>query len=331
MSERPLLLSAADPRSIERAIAALAAGDLVALPTETVYGLAADATNGAAVAGIYAAKGRPRFNPLIAHVADRAAADRLVVLDADLARLAAAFWPGPLTLVASRRAEAGVADLVTAGLDTLAVRVPAHPVARAVLAAFDRPVAAPSANRSGHVSATEAAHVAADLGAAVAVILDAGPAPMGLESTIVGAGPNGPVLLRPGAIARGALEAVLGRPLAKAPASAAHAPAAPGMLASHYAPAAAVRLRATAVRPGEALLAFGPDLPEGWREAAAVVQLSERGDLVEASARLFAALRTLDGKAAVIAVAPIPQEGLGEAINDRLARAAAPRPAADPV
>ncbi|MBN8996723.1 MAG: threonylcarbamoyl-AMP synthase [Rhizobiales bacterium] len=309
---------------VAAAVAALSRGELVAMPTETVYGLAADATNGEAVARIYAAKGRPRFNPLIAHLPGITEAERLVVLGGEARALAERFWPGPLTLVLPKREGAPVADLVTAGLDTLAIRVPAHPVARALLTAFGRPVAAPSANRSGHVSPTRAAHVADDLGDRVAVILNAGPTAVGVESTIVGWDRGAPVLLRPGGLARAEIEAVLGRPLGTIEGDATR-PLAPGMLASHYAPAAAVRLNAAEVREGEALLAFGPILPADAGRAAAVVNLSARGDLIEAAARLFAALRELDGKAATIAVMPVPGEGLGEAINDRLARAAAPR------
>jgi L-threonylcarbamoyladenylate synthase len=306
-------------------VAALARGALVAMPTETVYGLAADATSGTAVAGIFAAKGRPRFNPLIAHVPSLAAAEALAVLNSEAKALAARFWPGPLTLVLPKREGAEIADLVTAGLDTIAIRMPAHPVARALLQAFGRPLAAPSANRSGHVSPTTAAHVEADLGDKVACILDAGPTEVGVESTIVGWDGARAVLLRPGGVARAAIEGVLGHALGSVHGDASR-PQAPGMLASHYAPAAGVRLNATEVRKGEALLAFGPALPAGAGGAAAVVNLSPSGDLTEAAANLFAALRELDGRAATIAVAPIPQDGLGEAINDRLARAAAERP-----
>lgn len=320
-----MIRSASDPGAIAEAVAVLVAGGLVGMPTETVYGLAADAGNGEAVARIYAAKGRPRFNPLIAHVADLAAADRLALFDPLSRRLAEAFWPGPLTLVLPKRADAPLSDLATAGLDTVAIRVPAHPVAHALLGAFGGPLAAPSANRSGHVSPTSAAHVAADLGERVGIILDAGPTRVGVESTILKVEADRVVLLRAGGLARSAIEAVTGRPLlARTHAEA--APVAPGMLASHYAPTAAVRLDVDCVEPGEALIAFGPDLPPGADGAVAVVNLSARGDVVEAAARLFAALRELDGLSETIAVAPIPHEGLGEAIRDRLARAAAPRP-----
>jgi L-threonylcarbamoyladenylate synthase len=309
------------------AVAALRAGQLVAMPTETVYGLAADATNAAAVAGIFLAKGRPRFNPLIVHIATLADAERLAVFNPTALRLAEEFWPGPLTLVLPRRLESDIADLVTAGLDTIALRVPAHPVAEALLGAFARPLAAPSANLSGRVSATTAAHVAADFGTRVAVILDAGPTRIGLESTIVGLARPEPLLLRAGGIAAGEIEAALGRELTR-PAHDPSKPQAPGMLPSHYAPRAVLRLDAKELRPGEALLAFGPDLPLGANLAVAMRNLSPTGDVTEAAANFFAALRELDGLAARIAVMPIPEEGLGEAINDRLRRAAAPRDAA---
>ena len=322
----PSIRPAFDADAQNAAVAALRAGELVGMPTETVYGLAADATNGEAVARIYAAKGRPSFNPLIAHVADLAAAEKLVVFDPLSRRLADAFRAGPLTLVQPKRAEAGVSGLATAGLDTLAVRMPSHPAAHALLKAFGRPVAAPSANRSGHVSATTAAHVAADLGHAVSVILDAGASKVGVESTIVAATPRGLALLRAGGVPREEIEAVAGARLETVDLTDAEAPTAPGQLASHYAPGAAVRLGADEVRPGEALIAFGPDLPRNAEAAVATVNLSPRGDLIEAAARLFSALRELDGKAATIAVAPIPATGLGEAIADRLRRAAAPRP-----
>jgi L-threonylcarbamoyladenylate synthase len=308
---------------IAAAVAVLRAGGLVGMPTETVYGLAADATNGTAVADIFAAKGRPRFNPLIVHVPSLAAARTLVRVTPEAARLAERFWPGPLTLVLPKRPDAGIADLVTAGLDTVAVRVPAHPVAQALLAAFGRPIAAPSANRSGHVSATDAAHVIADLGDAVSVVLDAGSAAIGVESTIVGWDRGGAVLLRAGGVPRDEIEAVVGSALGAT--RAADRPSAPGMLASHYAPRASLRLNATDVRPGEALLAFGSAMPRNASTAVAILNLSKSGDLRVAAARFFSALRALDEKATAIAVSPIPEEGLGEAINDRLRRAAAPR------
>lgn len=326
---------AARERAIAAAVAALAEGRLVALPTETVYGLGADATDGRAVASIYAAKGRPSFNPLIAHVPDLAAAERHGVFDDTARRLALAFWPGPLTLVVPKRADSPISDLATAGLDSVGLRVPAPAVTREILARLGRPVAAPSANRSGRISPTTAADVADDLGAAVAVIVDAGPAPVGVESTIVAVLDGAARLLRPGGVARERIEAVLGRPLDTAApettrietTSADARPLAPGLLTSHYAPRARVRLDADRVAPGEALLAFGGARPPGAEGAKAIVDLSPSGDLGEAASRLFGALRELDRSGATtIAVTPIPAHGLGEAIADRLRRAAAPRP-----
>ncbi len=321
-----MIRSAFDAAAIRAAVAVLAEGGLVAMPTETVYGLAADATNGEAVARIYAAKGRPRFNPLIAHVVDLAAAERLALFDPLSRRLAEALWPGPLTLVLPKRADSGLSELATAGLDTVAIRVPAHPAAEALLAAFGGPLAAPSANRSGHVSPTTAAHVEADLGGVVPLILDAGPSAVGVESTILRVVDGTVHLLRAGGVPRERIEAIAGISVIAVAADDPDAPVAPGQLASHYAPTAAVRLDVTSVLPGETLIAFGPQLPMGASGAAAVINLSESGDLVEAAAGLFAALRRLDGLAPSIAVAPIPAEGLGEAIRDRLVRAAAPRP-----
>jgi L-threonylcarbamoyladenylate synthase len=312
--------AAAADAGIRAAAEAFRRGALVGLPTETVYGLAADARSDQAVAAIFAAKGRPRFNPLIVHLPSLAAAEKIAELSPPARRLAEAFWPGPLTLVLPRRPASGISDLVTAGLDTIAIRVPAHPVARALLDATGMPLAAPSANRSGHVSPTTAAHVAADLGDAVAVILDAGPTGIGLESTVVGFDGERAVLLRPGGVPRAEIERVLGAPLIMADADP-DRPSSPGMLARHYAPAARLHLGATNVRVGEALLAFGPSLPPGADKAVAVVNLSPSGDLTEAAANFFAALRSLDAKADRIAVVPIPNEGLGEAINDRLRRA----------
>ena len=307
----------ADAAAISAAAACLAAGGLVAFPTETVYGLGADARNGEAVARLYAAKGRPAFNPLIAHVGSLEAARRLGRFDAAAEKLAGAFWPGPLTLVLPKQPNCGVADLALAGLDSVAVRVPAHPVARALLAAFDGPVVAPSANRSGHVSPTNAAHVLADLRGRIDMVIDAGPCPVGLESTIV-ACLDEPTLLRPGGLAREDIERVLGRALVIAPTDDA-APIAPGMLSSHYAPKAKLRLDVETAEPGEALLGFGP-------APAATLNLSPRGDLIEAAANLFSHLRTLDASGVQrIAVMKVPHEGLGEAINDRLKRAAAPK------
>jgi L-threonylcarbamoyladenylate synthase len=305
--------------AIESAVRCLTAGGLVAFPTETVYGLGADAGNGEAVARLYAAKGRPSFNPLIAHVSDIAAAKRLAHFDAAAEKLAAAFWPGPLTLVLPKRADGGVADLALAGLDSVAVRVPAHPIARALLAAFKGPVVAPSANRSGHVSPTSAAHVLTDLRGRIDMVIDAGPCAVGVESTIVGL-LGEPTLLRPGGLPREQIERVLGAPLAMAVITD-DAPLAPGMLSSHYAPKARLRLDADDARDGEALLAFGPAPAAGL-----TLNLSPRGDLIEAAANLFSHLRALDASGARgIAVMKVPHEGLGEAINDRLTRAAAPK------
>jgi L-threonylcarbamoyladenylate synthase len=315
--------------AVARAACVLAEGGMVAFPTETVYGLGADATSGAAVARLYEAKGRPSFNPLIAHVSDTAAGRALARFDVAAERLAAAFWPGPLTLVLPKRAGGAVAELATAGLDTIAVRVPSHPVARALLDAFDRPLVAPSANRSGHVSPTTAQHVLADLGGRIALIIDGGATPMGLESTII-ACLGRPVLLRPGALPRAAIERVqqLAEPTPAIEQDDADdaVPIAPGQLASHYAPRAQLRLDARSIEPGEALLGFGKTPATGAEQAALALNLSPSGDLVEAAANLFSHLRALDASgASTIAVMPVPREGLGEAINDRLERAAAPR------
>lgn len=303
----------ADPAGIAAAAAVLAAGGTVAFPTETVYGLGADARDGRAVAGIYAAKDRPRFNPLIVHVASLDQARALAVFDDQAEALAQAFWPGPLTLVLPLRPGAGLSDLVTAGLATVGLRLPAHPVARNLLAVFGGPVAAPSANPSGRISPTSAAHVAAGLTGRIDAILDGGPCAVGLESTIVAPG-QPPRLLRPGGIAAEALADCLNQPLA-APAT--RAIAAPGMMESHYAPAARVRLNAAEAGPGEWLIGYGP--------VAGDETLSVTGDLAEAAAALFAALHRADATGRPIAIAPIPDRGLGRAINDRLRRAAAPR------
>jgi L-threonylcarbamoyladenylate synthase len=312
---------AAAPPPIAAAAEYLRTGSLVAFPTETVYGLGADATSDRAVARIFEAKARPRFNPLIIHVPDRAAAEKLVEFGPDARRLADLFWPGPLTLVLKRRPDCPVSLLACAGLDTLAVRVPAHPLAQALLRTVGRPVAAPSANRSGRLSPTTAEHVRAELGDRVALVLDGGPCRIGIESTVLDLSRKPPALLRPGGVVRAALEAVLG-PI-EAGGHSGEAPAGPGMLASHYAPALPVRLDATAPRPGEAWLGFGP-VPEGAR--APDLQLSASGDPVEAAANLFAYLRALDRPGfSGIAIMPIPEAGLGAAINDRLRRAAAPR------
>lgn len=319
----------ATPEGVARAGALLRAGRLVAFPTETVYGLGADATNAVAVAAIYAAKERPRFNPLIAHCADASEALRHGRFDATARRLADAFWPGPLTLVVPKAADCPICDLASAGLDSIAVRVPSHPLARALLRETARPVAAPSANRSGRVSPTTAAHVLGDLDGRIAAVLDGGETPVGVESTIVSCLGETPVLLRPGGVTREALARVLGHAIPGAQphaGRAACAPVAPGQLESHYAPRARVRLDATAIRPGEAALLFGEPLP-GMENAAALVDLSPARDPAEAAARLFSALRALDlPGVTAIAVASIPDTGLGEAINDRLRRAAAPRP-----
>jgi L-threonylcarbamoyladenylate synthase len=314
----------------ETAVAAaarvLAAGGLVAFPTETVYGLGADATNATAIARLYQAKGRPAFNPLIAHVGDIEAARRIARFDAQATALATAFWPGPLTLVLPKTGDCAVAELATAGLETIAIRVPAHRIAREILRAFGGQVVAPSANLSGHVSPTTAAHVQSDLAGRIDLIVDGGPVEVGVESTIVGCF-DAPVLLRPGGLPRGDIERVLGRPLAQPPAdSDSGLPLAPGMLASHYAPRTPVRLDADKVEAGEALLAFGPDAVAGVDAGMPVMNLSVRGDLDEAAANLFGYLRALDARGArAIAVMPVPHHGLGEAINDRLRRAAVER------
>jgi L-threonylcarbamoyladenylate synthase len=306
----------------------LADGGLVAFPTETVYGLGADATQPEAIARLYQAKGRPSFNPLIAHVSDLAVAERIARFNATARRLAEAFWPGPLTLVLPKTADCAVADLATAGLDTVAVRMPAHAVARDILRELGRPIVAPSANRSGHVSPTTAAHVATDLSGRIDLIVDGGPVSVGVESTIIGCFET-PLLLRPGGLPRTAIEQVLGHAVGRPPEEPeTHSgqPLAPGMLASHYAPRTQVRLNAHRLEPGEALLAFGPNPIPGDEAAAATLNLSARGDLTEAAANLFSHLRALDiANARAIAVMPVPHEGLGEAINDRLRRAAVPQ------
>lgn len=315
MSELTRLLNL-DVEHITYAAMMLAQGRLVAMPTETVYGLAADARNSQAVAGIYAAKGRPGFNPLIVHAPDLATAETIGVFDAPARRLADAFWPGALTIVVPLRPDAGIASLVTAGLDTVAIRVPAHPVAQQLLHAFGGVVAAPSANPSGRISPTSAQHVMAGLNGKLAVVLDAGPSPVGVESTIVGWQDGAPVLLRPGGIPAEVIADCLGQPLGT-PIAAPDRPAAPGMLSSHYAPAATVRLNAPTAQPGEFLIGFGP--------VAGDISLSPSGDLVEAAANLFDALHRADAAGLPIAIAPVPDHGLGAAINDRLRRAAAPR------
>jgi L-threonylcarbamoyladenylate synthase len=313
---------ATDAAGIARAVELLRAGALVAFGTETVYGLGADATNANAVAAVFAAKGRPSFNPLICHYAEAGAAFADVAPNDAARRLVAAFWPGPLTLVLPRRQNSNVALLTGAGLDSLAVRVPAHPIASALLRAVGRPVAAPSANRSGQVSPTTADHVLEGLAGRIAAVLDSGPCAVGVESTVLDL-TGAPTLLRPGGVSREALEALLG-PLADAPT--AGVLRGPGMLASHYAPSLPVRSDAQDVAADEALLAFGPPLPG----AAVAFQLSEAKDVNEAAANLFAGLRTLDAagtrlRLRGIAAMTVPETGLGLAINDRLRRAAAPR------
>ena len=299
----------------------------MAFPTETVYGLGADATDGKAIARLYAAKGRPAFNPLIVHVADQSDARRLARFDTSAERLGAALWPGPLTLVLPKQDGGPIADLVTAGLDTIALRVPSHPVARDLLAAFGGPIAAPSANRSGHVSPTSAQHVVADLDGRIDLILDGGAANVGVESTIVACLGGKTFLLRAGGSSRASIEAALGRSVDEPPADldakTERGPLAPGQLVSHYAPNAGLRLDVNNVEAGEALLAFGPALLPGTDNARSVLNLSFTGDVIEAAANLFSHLRELDRSgAATIAVMPIPRDGLGEAINDRLTRAA---------
>ncbi len=308
----------------EQALALLEAGEVVAIPTETVYGLAGDATNGAAVARIFEAKGRPRFNPLIAHVCDLAMAERIGVFDPLSRKLAEKFWPGPLTLVLPLRPGAGIHPLAAAGLETIALRMPRGFGAK-LIARFGRPLAAPSANASGRISPTSAAAVAASLGDRIKLVVDGGATTVGLESTILKVEGRTVRLLRPGAVTAADVEAAVGiRPVRGGSGGI----QAPGMMASHYAPGAAVRLNAGSVGKGEALLAFGPVRAQGWREAAAIRNLSQTGDLREAANNLFAYLRELDASgAATIVVEPVPDEGLGEAINDRLGRAAAPRDA----
>ena len=310
------LISAAAPRAINRAAELVKAGRLVAFPTETVYGLGGDATNERAVAEIFAAKGRPRFNPLIVHVRGLAEAERLAVFDDHARRVASRFWPGPLSLVLPRRDDSGLSLLASAGLDTVAVRAPAHEIAQALLRETGRPIAAPSANRSGRISPTEATHVFEEIGDRIDLILDGGRTPVGLESTVLDLSDETPVLLRPGTVTSEQLTELLG-PIA-APAE--DRPKSPGMLASHYAPSLPLRLEAVSAQFGEALLAFGPEAPPGFAE---VQWLTSTGDLAEAAANLFAMLRQLDRPLFTgIAVMPIPEQGLGRAINDRLRRAA---------
>jgi L-threonylcarbamoyladenylate synthase len=314
-----------DPEGgIREATAILARGMPVALPTETVYGLAGDATNPKAIARIYETKGRPRFNPLICHMSDLAMAERHAVFDPVSRKLAEAFWPGPLTLVLPLKPESTIHPLATAGLDSVGIRVPKG-FAGDLIRAFGRPLAAPSANTSGKISATSADHVEADLGDRIELILDAGPCAVGVESTIVKIEGGEIRLLRPGGLSAEDIERIAGRPLIRG-IGATPAIEAPGMLASHYAPGAAVRLEATEVSFGEALVRFGtPDI-EGERHATIVLDLSLSGDLSEAAANLFDFMKRADASgASTIAFSTIPDQGLGEAINDRLRRAAAPR------
>lgn len=317
------MIRKADEEGVAVARAWLEAGQLVAMPTETVYGLAADATNGLAVAKIYETKGRPSFNPLICHVSDMEMARTIAVFDAISQKLAEAFWPGPLTLILPQVAGSKIASLVTAGLSTIGVRMPQGPT-RELIAQLGKPLAAPSANSSGKISATSAQAVDADLGGKIDLILDGGASPVGVESTIIKVEESRVRMLRPGGISAEQIEAVLGIALERTDQRAAIE--APGMLASHYAPRAKVRLDAVRILPGEALLAFGPRRFCGVENAALVLNLSVTGDVNEAAANLFDYLNRLDHSgAASIAVEPITMKGLGEAINDRLARAAAPR------
>jgi L-threonylcarbamoyladenylate synthase len=312
---RPLQIS---DESIDLAAKALRSGELVAFPTETVYGLGADATDDDAVAKIFEAKNRPRFNPLIVHVPDIESAKRIVEFPPQTEAIATRFWPGAISFVLPRRPDSGLSLLVSAGLPTVAVRMPVHEEARKLLCAVGRPIAAPSANSSGRISPTTAQHVANDLGDRVSVILDGGPCKFGVESTVVDLSVSPPALLRPGGVTAEALEEALGHPLGK-PISSPDSPKSPGMLKSHYAPTLPVRMNANAARTGEALLGFGP-APE------CTMNLSEIGNLTEAAANLFAHMHQLDDpRWTGIAVMPVPEIGLGRAINDRLRRAAALR------
>jgi L-threonylcarbamoyladenylate synthase len=322
MTDRKTRRLAADPAGVAQAAEILRAGGLVAFPTETVYGLGADATNPRAVAAIYEAKGRPRFNPLIAHVSSFEQARREGRFSPLAEKLAQKFWPGPLTLVVPLADTATVCDLARAGLPSLGLRMPAQSIARDLIARAQKPIAAPSANRSGHVSPVTADHVLADLDHRIDAVVDGGPCAVGVESSIVAMLDARPTLLRPGGLLRADLEAVLGAELADARPDETQ-PLAPGLLASHYAPGASVRLEAQTLEPGEA----GLDFAGRFSGAESCLDLSPSGDLAEAAVNLFSYLRALDaGGARAIAVAPIPRRGLGEAINDRLARAAAPRP-----
>ncbi len=307
---------------IEVAAKKLQTGHVVSLPTETVYGLGADARDGIAVASIFELKGRPQFNPLIVHIENIEEADRIGRFDKISRKLAEAFWPGPLTIVLPRKTDSGISDLVTAGLDTIALRVPDHPVAQEILSLAGCPIAAPSANLSGRISPTTAEHVAADFHNVDLLIVDGGPTVLGLESTVVSCSETGVFILRPGTVTTEEIEQVLGQKVSFSKADEAN-PVSPGQLLSHYAPKSTIRLNAGSVSQTEGLLAFGQETPKG---AAMVLNLSQSGDLKEAAANLFAMLRELDsGNLSGIAVMPVPEEGLGISINDRLKRAAAPR------
>ena len=320
----PANVRVADDDAIACAGALIREGRLVAFPTETVYGLGADATNDAAVASIFEAKARPRFNPLIVHFAEAADLSSHVELDGRARALADRFWPGALTLVLSRKPSSTLSRLVSAGLDSVAVRLPANPIARALITAADRPLAAPRANRSGEISPTTAHHVAQSLGGGPAMILDGGPATLGIESTVVDLSTANATLLRPGAVTREQIEPLIGTLGTPQDAVGERPQKSPGRQARHYAPRHPLRINVTRPRAGEAFLAFGPDVP---RDAPAALNLSPSGNLVEAAANLFAMLHDLDSRAPDgIAVMPIPQSGLGAAINDRLARAAHPLP-----
>ncbi|MBZ0216042.1 MAG: threonylcarbamoyl-AMP synthase [Fimbriimonadaceae bacterium] len=320
----PILKATAE--NIRRAAAALRAGRLVVFPTETVYGLGGDATNKDAVARIFAAKGRPDFNPLISHVCDLEKAREIGVFNDAATALAKAFWPGPLTLVVPRSENSPVARLATAGLDTIAIRVPAHPVARALLEQSGIPLAAPSANVSGRISPTRASHVTGLKGGHVELILDGGPCQVGVESTIVLCTAGNPRILRPGGIPSEEFMQILGILGIPEQTEPDKTVISPGQLASHYAPKAALRLNAKTVKPGEGLLAFGPHLPADADRAALTCNLSQAADLREAAANLFDCLHALDrANLTTIAVMAVPETGLGIAINDRLRRAAAPR------
>jgi L-threonylcarbamoyladenylate synthase len=312
------------PEDIAAAASLIRAGDLVGMPTETVYGLAADATQGESVAAIYEAKGRPAFNPLISHVSDLGQALEHGLFNADALRLAEAFWPGPLTLVVPFRPGSSVSDLARAGLDSIALRVPSHPVARALIAAAGTPLAAPSANLSGRVSPTEARDVIRDLGDRVAMVVDGGPCDVGIESTIISCLGHDAVQLRPGGLPRNAIAEVLGRLPGEAILE--RNLRSPGLLESHYAPLASMRMNAINFADDDAILAFGPTILPDFPAERSVVNLSPTANLRQAASRLFSAIRELDAlQPATIAVVPIPGDGLGEAINDRLSRACAPR------